>query len=53
MAWELMNEPRCNTDPSGQTIQVKLLYTAVALPFLIFPIWAKGLPSATAITKRQ
>ncbi|KAJ0086285.1 hypothetical protein Patl1_09179 [Pistacia atlantica] len=22
MAWELMNEPRCKTDPSGKTIQV-------------------------------
>lgn len=22
MAWELMNEPRCTSDPSGRTIQV-------------------------------
>lgn len=22
MAWELMNEPRCPSDPSGRTIQV-------------------------------
>jgi mannan endo-1,4-beta-mannosidase len=22
MAWELMNEPRCTTDPSGDTLQV-------------------------------
>jgi hypothetical protein len=25
MAWELMNEPRCTTDPSGDTLQVLLL----------------------------
>ncbi|KAG7026780.1 Mannan endo-1,4-beta-mannosidase 7, partial [Cucurbita argyrosperma subsp. argyrosperma] len=24
MAWELMNEPRCTSDPSGRTIQVSL-----------------------------
>jgi hypothetical protein len=24
MAWELMNEPRCTSDPSGRTIQVYL-----------------------------
>jgi len=22
LAWELMNEPRCTTDPSGDTLQV-------------------------------
>lgn len=22
LAWELMNEPRCATDPSGDTLQV-------------------------------
>lgn len=25
LAWELMNEPRCTTDPSGNTLQVSLL----------------------------
>jgi endo-1,4-beta-mannosidase len=31
MAWELMNEPRCTTDPSGDTLQV----SARLLPCLI------------------
>lgn len=29
MAWELMNEPRCTSDPSGRNIQV--LYSSLFL----------------------
>lgn len=38
MAWELMNEPRCTSDPSGRTIQVSLppLFSLCLLCF--FPI---------------
>lgn len=31
MAWELMNEPRCNADPSGKTIQVKSIWFNINL----------------------
>ncbi|XP_021714557.1 lipid phosphate phosphatase epsilon 2, chloroplastic-like [Chenopodium quinoa] len=29
MAWELMNEPRCTSDPSGKTIQSKWAITVI------------------------
>jgi endo-1,4-beta-mannosidase len=29
MAWELMNEPRCTSDPSGRTIQVRLIFSMI------------------------
>jgi endo-1,4-beta-mannosidase len=30
LAWELMNEPRCTTDPSGDTLQVSLYFYPAA-----------------------
>lgn len=38
MAWELMNEPRCPTDDSGATIQVRL-------PFLFCHVTTKSFTS--------
>ena len=29
-AWELMNEPRCPTDLSGETLQVSFLFVSVS-----------------------
>jgi hypothetical protein len=40
LAWELINEPHCHSDPSGDTLQVLTLLSifTVPSPFIFFSV---------------